>query len=45
MKKWEFDDVVVKQMILGSTGALWGHTLEDADHFPVLQQCLNKVGH
>lgn len=42
--EWKESDLVVEQMIKGSTGALWGKRLEEADHFPVLKKAIDSVG-
>lgn len=41
---WGESDHVVDQMIKGSTGELWGVTLEKTDHFPLLSHVLEIVG-
>lgn len=45
MKKWEDDPEIIKQMIDGSKGILWGNKLEQASHYPLLKYCLDEVGH
>ena len=42
--EWRESDLIVEQMIKGSTGELWGKRLEDTDHFPVLKQAIDLVG-
>ena len=44
-KKWEKDFEIIEDMRRGSEGSLWGHKLEQADHFPLLKSLLDEVGH
>lgn len=44
MKMWEENEDIIKQMISGSNGTLWGNRLEQAGHYPLLRECLNIVG-
>ena len=41
---WVESDLLVEQMIKGSSGELWGNTLEGSDHFPILKQAFSLVG-
>lgn len=41
---WVESDLLVEQMIKGSTGELWGKRLEGSDHFPILKQAIDLVG-
>ena len=44
MKKWEENKDIIRQMISGSNGTLWGNRLEQTGHYPVLKECLDIVG-
>jgi len=44
-KVWAKDDDIISDMIKGSTGELWGHRLEQSDHFPLLKSLLDEIGH
>ena len=39
--KWEESDSIVDQMIKGSTGELWGHRLEQSNHYGLLKHVLD----
>lgn len=38
---WKENDQIINEMIKGSSGELWGHRLEQADHFPILNHFLD----
>lgn len=40
---WEKRDDIIDQMIKGSNGELWGKTLEQTDHFPIMQKALSHI--
>jgi hypothetical protein len=42
--KWKESDLIVDQMIKGSTGELWGNRLEQTSHYPLLKKVFDIVG-
>lgn len=42
---WSENDMIIDQMIKGSTGELWGNRLEQSAHYPLLKSILEDIGH
>jgi len=40
---WEKNDEIISQMIKGSSGELWGKTLEQSDHFHIMKKTLSHI--